>query len=228
MLDQTTCAISEYPLFARLSDEITSCLLARGIERHYGRGEVICLQSEPARTLKIITHGLVKLYRVSPSGDEAILSTLGCGSSFDEVGALRGGASKLSVEAMSDCTILHIDLNALCSCKGAREEIAAAVLAEASEKMDELIIQLEGLKIKTGLQRLSEFLLEQVETDARRAELELPYDKVILASKLGMQPESLSRALKRLKPLGVRSNRRDFRIDDVAALRGFVEEMAAA
>ena len=223
MLDMSSYATTEFPLFSRLSDNVARCLLARGVERHYSRGEVICLQSEPARTLKIITDGWVKLYRVTSSGDEAILATLNRGHSFDEVAALRGGESKLSVEAMSDCTLLHFDLNAICSCDGADVEIAEAVLGAASDKMDELITQLEGLKIKTGIQRLCEYLLDLAGQTPRAADLELPFDKIVLAGQLGMQPESLSRAFKKLKSLGVQSNRRAVHIDNVPALRRYVE-----
>ncbi|WP_421701551.1 Crp/Fnr family transcriptional regulator [Aliiroseovarius sp.] len=223
MLDCTSCAITEFPLFDRLSPPVARCLLARGVERHYARGEVICLQSEPARTLKLVSDGWVKLYRVTPSGDEAVLATLGRGSSFDEVAALRGGGSKMSVEAMSDCTLLHFDLNAICSCDGADAEISAAVLGAASDKMDELIDQLEAMKVKTGVQRLCEFLLDHARPGARTAAMELPFDKVVLAGKLGMQPESLSRAFKKLKHLGVVSNRRQVRIEDVPTLRRFVD-----
>lgn len=223
MLDMTFYAITDFPLFSCLSDHVARCLLSRGVERRYTRGEVICLQSEPARTLKLITDGWVKLYRVTPSGDEAILATLNRGDSFDEIAALRGAESKLSVEAMTDCTILHFDLNAICACEGADAEISATVLRAASDKMDELITQLEGLKIKTGIQRLCEYLLELAGDTPKAAQLELPFDKIVLAGKLGMQPESLSRAFKKLKPQGVQSNRRDVRIDNVTALRRFVE-----
>lgn len=226
MLDMSSCATTEFPLLHRLSDHVARCLLSRGVERRYARGEVICLQSEPAHTLKLITGGWVKLYRVTSSGDEAILATLNRGDSFDEVAALRGGSSKLSVEAMTGCTILHFDLNAICSCAGAEAEVSAAVLGAASDKMDELITQLEGLKVKTGIQRLCEFLLELAGDTPKAAQLELPFDKIILAGKLGMQPESLSRAFKKLKPQGVQSNRRDVRIDNVTALRRFVEDEA--
>lgn len=226
MLDMSFYATTEFPLFNGLSDHVARCLLSRGVERRYARGEVICLQSEPARTVKLITDGWVKLYRVTPSGDEAILATLTRGDSFDEVAALRGAESKLSVEAMTDCTILHFDLNAICSCEGADAEISAVVLRAASDKMDDLIAQLEGLKIKTGIQRLCEYLLELAGSTPKAAELELPFDKVVLAGKLGMQPESLSRAFKKLKPQGVQSNRRDVHIDNVTALRRFAEEEA--
>jgi CRP-like cAMP-binding protein len=223
MLDMSSYATAEFPLFDRLSDHVARCLLSRGVERHYARGEVICLQSEPARTLKLVTDGWVKLYRVTPTGDEAILATLSRGASFDEVAALRGGESKLSVEAMTDCTILHLALNAICSCQGADAEISAAVLGAASDKMDELITQLEGLKVKTGVQRLCGVLLDLAGDTLGTAVLELPFDKVVLAGKLGMQPESLSRAFKKLKSVGVQSIRRQVRIEDVPAFQRFVE-----
>ena len=224
MLDCTTYDISHFPLFASLSNPVAEYLLSRGRERRYAQGEVICLQDEPAKSLKLVTKGWVKLYRVTESGAEAILATLELGSSFDEIAALRGGNSKMSAEAITDCTILHLDLNAICTCDGAHAEISSAVLSAACSKFDDLITQLEDLKVKTALQRLSGFLLDKTHDYADQADIELPYNLCVLAGQLGMQPESLSRAFKRLKSLGVENRGRNVCISDVSILRGFAEQ----
>ena len=50
----------------------------------------------------------------------------------------------------------------------------------------------------------------------------LPYEKALIAKRLGMTPESLSRALFKLRPLGVSVNQENVSIADVAALRRYV------
>jgi CRP-like cAMP-binding protein len=52
----------------------------------------------------------------------------------------------------------------------------------------------------------------------------LPYDKVLIAGRLGMKPESLSRAFARLKDQGVVIRQNLAAIADVGALRDYVEE----
>ena len=52
----------------------------------------------------------------------------------------------------------------------------------------------------------------------------LPYDKVLIAGRLGMKPESLSRAFVRLRDEGVTIRQNRAVIEDVTALRSFAEE----
>jgi CRP/FNR family transcriptional activator FtrB len=85
------------------------------------------------------------------------------------------------------------------------------------------------LKMKTTAQRLAAHLLGLTKAEAGAAEIRLQYGKKLLASELGMQPETLSRAFLRLQPLGVRYHKADdvFRIRDVTALREFSESPKA-
>ena len=71
---------------------------------------------------------------------------------------------------------------------------------------------------------MAEFLLELAPCPAGPCEVTLPYDKVLIAGRLGMKPESLSRAFARLKDHGVVIRQNVAAIADVAALRDFVEE----
>jgi hypothetical protein len=50
----------------------------------------------------------------------------------------------------------------------------------------------------------------------------LPYEKSLIASRLGMQPESFSRAILKLRPIGVQVEREHVAIADVSSLSAFV------
>jgi CRP-like cAMP-binding protein len=87
-----------------------------------------------------------------------------------------------------------------------------------------LVAQIEALKAQTGAQRVAEFLLELAPCTGGRCEVTLPYDKVLIAGRLGMKPESLSRAFARLKEQDVTIRQNVAIIGDVAILRDYVEE----
>jgi len=227
MLDNTPYISKNLTLFDHLSDDVSDCLRSRARVRHYRRGQTICLQDEPARTLKVVIRGCVKLYRVTARGDEAIVETLLDGHSFDEIAALHGGKCQASAEAINDCEVMHLSIDDTNGCPEAKKEITEAVLMAASQHMNQMISHIEELKACTAVQRLSGFLVDLDEGQSGVQEFELPFDKNVLAGKLGMQPESLSRAFKRLKSAGVESVRRKVTIADFGNLRDFASEIAA-
>ena len=62
-------------------------------------------------------------------------------------------------------------------------------------------------------------LLALTDTHDGQALVALPFNKEILASRVGIRRESLSRVLARLRDMGVRTEGNAVRIDDVASLR---------
>ena len=83
---------------------------------------------------------------------------------------------------------------------------------------------IDGLTMQEVAQRVAEFLLELAGCQDGRCDVTLPYDKVLIAGRLGMKPESLSRAFARLKPAGVTIRKNHARIEDVDRLRCYAEE----
>ena len=214
-------------LLRALSPNVRDCLLSRARTRDVKRGESLSWQGDKAGTLKIVTRGWVKLFRVSEEGHEAVVNTLGEGESFDEVPALLGGKSTVSAEAVTDATVLMLNLSDICSCTNARAELSQAVLSAAQSHMDNMTDQIEGLKVKTATQRLGEFLLQQSGDDDGLRSFVLPFGKVVLAGMLGMKPESLSRAFSRLKEVGVCSTGGTVQINDTATLRDWTVQQSA-
>jgi CRP-like cAMP-binding protein len=109
-----------------------------------------------------------------------------------------------------------------------RPELCTAVLASTFRHLHSLIGQVEQLKARTGAQRVAEFLLELCPVDEGACAVTLPYDKILIAGRLGMKPESLSRAFARLRESGVMVRQNHAAIADVEKLRDYVEEDRAA
>jgi CRP-like cAMP-binding protein len=76
----------------------------------------------------------------------------------------------------------------------------------------------QKLTLRSSTERLAEFLLNLARGGAESAIVHLHYDKGLIAARLGMQPETLSRALAKLRPLGVESKGSRVTIRDVQAL----------
>ncbi len=211
-------------LLKSMPEEIRDTLLKSGITRHADRGETIFLQGEKAQSIHIVLDGWVKLYRISPNGNEAIVNVFTRGSSFGEAVAFRNSEYPVSGEAVTDCTLMQISATTLIAMMNERPEICVSVLSAAFLHLHSLVGQIEQIKAQTGAQRVAEFLLDLSKCETGSCVVTLPYDKVLIAGRLGMKPESLSRAFSKLRPHGVRIARNHASIDDVEALRNYAEE----
>lgn len=218
-------AIARTSLFMRsLPEQHVEPLLNRATFRHFDRGEVIFLQDEPATGVHVVIDGWVKLYRVSPNGAEAVVSVFARGQSFGEAVALRTLPYPVSAEAVTACELMVIPAGALVSMMRKDPDVCVSIIASTFTHLHSLVEQLEQLKAQNGAQRVAEFLLSLCDGEDGGCTVDLPYDKVLIAGRLGMKPESLSRAFARLKPAGVTVNRNFARIEDVTRLRDYAEE----
>lgn len=215
-------------LFASMPPVLAESLLARATVQAYDRGATIFLQGDPASHVHVVLEGWVKLYRVAPSGAEAVVGVFTRGRSFGEAVALRGDVYPVAAEAVTECRVLSVRAALVLEAMAAHPELCTAMLAATFRHLQSLVTQVEQLKARTGAQRVAEFLLELCPVAEGACTVRLPYDKVLIAGRLGMQPESLSRAFARLRDSGVHVKHNHAAIGDVARLRAFAAEDRSA
>jgi CRP-like cAMP-binding protein len=211
-------------LLSSAPQAVVDTLLAASMVRRYDRGTCIFLQGERAAAIYIVAEGWVKLYRIAPNGAEAVVGVFTKGHSFGEAVAFRHDTYPVASEAVTDCTLIRIEASVFLRLLRENPEIAISMLSATYAHLHGLVAQIEALKAQTGAQRVAEFLLELAPCTGGRCEVTLPYDKVLIAGRLGMKPESLSRAFARLKEQDVTIRQNVAIIGDVAILRDYVEE----
>jgi CRP-like cAMP-binding protein len=176
-------------------------------------------QDEPATAFFIVIDGWVKLYRSTPSGDETVIEIMTKGDSFAEAVAFTGNRYIATAEAVSAARVGRIPADHLVRCIRDSPDIALAMIASISQHMHYLVRQVEQLKGHSGVQRVAEFLASLSLAEHGHCALALPYDKVLIAGRLGLTPESLSRAFARLRTIGVVVEASHVIVNDVAKLR---------
>jgi CRP-like cAMP-binding protein len=215
--------IRQTPMLGGLSPEAIANLLRDATVTHHEQGYVMFSQGDPADAFFIVLQGWIKVYRLSSSGAEAVVGIFTRGQSFAEAAAISGGAYPAYGEAVTDVRVVRFSARRLFDRIREAPEIALAMLASTSQHLHLLVRQIEALKAHTGAQRIAEFLLELAPEDSGACVVELPYDKALIAARLGMKPESLSRAFHKLKNYGVDIRQRHADIRSVRELRDFTE-----
>jgi CRP/FNR family transcriptional activator FtrB len=100
---------------------------------------------------------------------------------------------------------------------------AGAVIHESAKRYCDAIRLLKNEKLRTGTERLANWILQAGIPHDRYKTIELPFEKHTLASILGMSPETLSRSFARLTKYGVKTFGRHIFIEDGLALESFAK-----
>jgi CRP/FNR family transcriptional regulator, dissimilatory nitrate respiration regulator len=212
------------PVFLGLPQSAFEALLNGAAVKTVSRGETLFMQGDPVNYFFVVLEGWVKVFRVTPSGGEAVVAIFTRGQSFAEAAAFVGGRFPASGEAVTEGRMLCVQSGNLLRLIRENADIGLAMLASTSMHLHMLVQQIEQLKAHTGAQRVAEFLSSLCIVEAGACRLGLPYDKTLIAGRLGMQPESLSRAFARLKEIGVHIEQNIAIIDDVGRLRLYLEK----
>jgi CRP-like cAMP-binding protein len=211
-------------LLANVPRESQDAILSTARARHLERGATVFLQGERASAVYIVVEGWVKLYRIAPSGAEAVVGVFTRGHSFGEAVAFTHDTYPVSAECATDCTLLRLETDGILRLIRDEPGLALSLLSATFAHLHRLVAQIEQLKAQTGAQRVAEFLLELAPCGTGHCEVTLPYDKVLIAGRLGMKPESLSRAFAKLRQQGVTVKQNLAVIEDIDALRVYAEE----
>ncbi|WP_329647165.1 Crp/Fnr family transcriptional regulator [Hyphomicrobium sp.] len=212
------------PLLGAVSEEVAQSLIGNQSVGVFKKGETLFQQGEAADAFFVVLGGWVKLYRATPDGNEAVVGVYRRGETFAEAAMFLGGRYPVNAEVVTDARLLRVDGRVLRRRIMEQPELSLSMLASASYHLKALVEQIEHIKLLSAPQRLADFLVRLAPVREGGATIELPYEKALIANRLGMKPESLSRALARLRPLGVSVDREHISVVDVAVLVKFVEQ----
>ncbi len=211
--------VTRLAVFRGLKSETVEHIIAPATAVMLRPHEWIVRQGDPATAFFIVIDGWVKLYRNTAAGDETVIDIMTKGESFAEAVAFTGNRYLATAEAVTEARVGRIPADHIVRCIRQSPDIALAMIASISQHMHHLVQQVEQLKAQSGVQRVAEFLASLSSAEQGHCALVLPYDKVLIAGRLGLTPESLSRAFARLRTIGVVVDASCVVVRDVAKLR---------
>jgi CRP/FNR family transcriptional regulator, dissimilatory nitrate respiration regulator len=211
------------PLFGAMSQEIAQSIIGKQSVRTYEKDTPLFRQGEPATSFFLVLDGWVKLYRITPDGNEVVVGIFKRGETFAEAAIFLGGRYPVSADVVTPSRLLRFDGEALRRRIREQPDLALSMLASASYHLKALVEQIEKIKILSAPQRIADFLIGLSPVREGPVTVDLPYEKALIANRLGMKPESFSRAMAKLRPLGVSVDRERVTVADVQLLVRFVE-----
>jgi CRP-like cAMP-binding protein len=216
--------VRNLPLFQQLAEPVLDSLLATATVRSVERGTELFMQGDPADRFFVVLEGWVKLYRINRDGAEAVVTMVNAGESFAEAAMFAQGSFPVCAQAVSDLRLLSITSQAFARCVQADVGTAFAMLGSLSMRLRTLVQQIEQLQVQSAPQRVGSFLLKLCPPGQGNASFMLPVEKSLVARRIGIQPETFSRALAKLRPIGVEVQGAVVSVADMDALREFCQE----
>jgi len=210
-------------LFAGLRPEAVSGLLRGSVPRTHPKGQMLFQQGDEANAFYIVLDGWVKVFRPSIVGDEAVFGVFTSGETFGEAAMFIQGQYPAAAQVVEDARLIAVHAEAFGERVRNDPDLAFQMLAAMSRHLHSLMNQVEQLQTRSSAQRLAQFLVSLAPVATGAAVVALPYDKSLIAHRLGMKPESLSRAFARLRGQGVTADGNRMILSDVSRLRAYGE-----
>ena len=222
--------LAALPLFqemtpAELQRLATGCRL-----RRYARGDTVFRVGMPCREFHVTVTGQIKLFAISPTGQEKVIELAGPGVSFAEALMFTDKPYIINAQALADALVLSVGKAAVVREIEDDPRFAMHMLAGISRRLHGLVHDVQAYSLHSGMQRVIGYLLHSLpedgagsgHADCREAvalNVSLPVSKATIASRLSITPEYFSRVLHELEQAGlIRIDKRDIHIPNPARL----------
>lgn len=185
-----------------------------------GKGQLLFSNEDEAESYYIVINGWVKLYRETLDGAQAVVDILTTGHIFGETSIFQDDLYPYSAESTEPTKLISLSLKHLKQAIEQNPKIAMAMLSSMAMYRKQQDKELEHRTLQNAPQRIGCFLLRLADqTEPGPVTIYLPYDKTLVASRLGMQPETFSRALSKLKKeTGLRVKGATIEVDNILSL----------
>jgi CRP-like cAMP-binding protein len=218
--------LSVLPLFSHMG-AIELNRLAAGCQlRRLARGDTVFRVGQPCEEFHVTVMGQVKLFAVSPAGQEKVVELIGPGNSFAEAIMFMDKPYIINAQALTDTLLLTVAKQAVLAEIGHDPRFALRMLAGISRRLHGLVHDVQAYALHSGSQRVIGYLLRDQGPaeghDDAALTVSLPVSKATIASRLSLTPEYFSRVLHELEAAGlIEIDKRDIRILDARRLAAY-------
>ncbi len=195
--------VRNLPLFTDMQDEQFGALLKGSFYQRFPAGVILIEEGAPADFLYVVAEGTVEMFANS-NNRECTMAIVRPVSTFILAAVLKDAPYLMSARTLAPSHIIMIPAENLRRAMAADGGLARAMVRELAVCYRSVVKALKNQKLRSGVERLANYLLRLHEVQGANGSVKLPVEKKTVASMLGMSPENLSRAFSTLKPYGVK------------------------
>ena len=190
-------------LFAGLEDDQFNEVLEHARTVDLPQGHILFNQGDAASAFYWVADGVIRLYRASPQGDEKVIELAGPNRLFAEAVLFMGGQFPVNAAAQVASRLVAFDGRSFKEWLTKDARRCFLLMAGMSSRLHKLVNEIDRLTLMKGSDRLLQYLLDHSDPDdTGRQKVEWEAPKQVIASRIGVKPETLSRLLHKLSDQG--------------------------
>lgn len=209
--------VRRLPLLTGVAETHITFLLKNAFLQRFPAHVELIRENEPADFLYVIVDGQIELYAAFRDR-ETTVAVLEPGQSFIVAAVVLDRVYLKSARTLAPSRMLMIPAEAVRHVFGTDAAFARAIAEELALAYRAVVKEIKNQKLRSGLERLANWLIARDREVGSECKFDLPYDKKILASRLGMAPEVLSRSFSALAGYNVEVAGRHVTLHDREAL----------
>lgn len=196
--------LKRHPLFSKLTDLQFERVSQFSHVQTLGDGQMLFHQADKVSAFYMVLNGKVKLFRMSPDGQEKIIEIVKSGWIFAEALMFSNQEDyPVSSAAITETSVIAINAHDFHDMLWDSTATCLLLLGDMSMRLRGLVGEIEKLTLHSGSCRVASYLVQEIVEGKK--EIELDVAKNIIAARLSIKPETFSRIIKRFKDQDVLS-----------------------
>jgi len=198
----STAVLKAVPLFASFPEDQLRMLTTMVSRRSATRSTTIMAGGDATDSLYIVLSGRLKVMMSDSDGKEVILSILGPGEFFGEMGLIDDEPRSASVVTIEPCELLSISKRDFKKCLVENSEMSMAVMRGLVRRLREADRKIGSLALLDVYGRVARLLLDMAENVNGEKVVTKRLPKQDIAKMIGASREMVSRVMKDLQTGG--------------------------
>ncbi|MBL8700767.1 MAG: cyclic nucleotide-binding domain-containing protein [Alphaproteobacteria bacterium] len=221
MRDEDHRLIEATSFYAAVGKEAMAKLTRSAFVQVVPKGSILFLQGDMPRFVHLVLSGRISLGAESTAGHSTVVEIFRAGEFLVLAAAILRRPYLMTARALSESRVLKIPAEPFRDALDGDPHVSRALVDILANHWRLLVRQIKDLKLHSANERVATLLVAHADGVDGPATVQLTEDLRTVALRLGMTPESLSRAFTALRAHGVRSRGRTVTIEDVARLRAY-------
>ncbi|MCK5522094.1 MAG: Crp/Fnr family transcriptional regulator [Thiomargarita sp.] len=202
--DTTIDELRQIYLFTSLNDQQLAQIKENMRHIQLDEGNFLFKHGEHAARFFMLKKGHIKLLRLSREGAEKVFEVVSPGETFAEAAMFMPQSSyPMTAQAISDSSILCFENQIVIDILKESWDACSQLMFQMSQRIHMWINEIDHLTLQSATYRLINYLLYQIPDNHKNVyKVKFPVPKHVIASRLSIKPETLSRILHTLNKEG--------------------------